>query len=530
MTRIITADVYEADGTTHVGTLASDTKREWLDDLSAEGSYSLEVKLGHADESLLTLDRIVRFAINGTACWQGIVEELDPTFADPANRQSGRVIRASGRGLLAILDDAVVYPELGLGRRSPETRYFNFASLDYDDTAWSNAVQLKQQSDPDVTKPWFGAPEGWPDPDAWWIGPSGADTPPVAPGDIYLRGTFTIGVGEDDDYRFYVNADDAHETYLDGDKVASEQRVGLWGVEQHFEETLDAGSHLVAVKATNFDRPSAGTNVFGFIMSVVKLIDGGQTYGLVVSRSSSGTKMLAFPSTAPGMTPGKILDVLLTEAQARGDLVGLTWDFDAVNDSDGTPWPNEIDVAFPVNTSVLDVVRHLVDEHACEVAMAPTGLVLHAYVSKGTDRTTGPGTVTAAYGTNISRLAFKKQRALKNVALSLTAEGRWVETTEATSVTAHGRREIGLALGGAPSDDAATRQTAAFFVDHAYPLEAITDMQLEAISATPGVDFVVGDRILSTDSSGGSSAFRLQGLRVTEDRTRPIYTPELVAP
>lgn len=529
----LSIDIYEADGTTHVATLGSARQREYLDDLSAEGAFSFDIQIGHADEAACTPDRIAQFSLSGTPVWQGFIEECDPVYADPDNRQAGRVIKVRGRGLLALLEDAVVYPELGLGRISPETRYFNFASVDYDDTGWGTATELKQQNDPDNTKAWFGAPQGWVDPNAYWIGPAGSDTPPIAPGDIYFRGTFTVAVGEGTEYRFYVNCDDGHDTYVDGNKAASEQRVGLWGVEQHFELLLDEGTHLIAVKATNFDRPVASTNVFGFIMSVIQLLDGGQDYGLVVSRSSSGTKMLDRPSSPPGMTPGKILYVLLQEMHDRATLPDFGWDFTATEDSDGTPWPNEIDVSFPVNSSYLEVIRHLVDEHACDVAMDPSGLILHAYVSKGTDRTTGGGAVTASYGTSVNKLAFKKLRARKNVGLSKTAEGRWVEASESASVTAHGRREVGMSLGSAPSDAAADRQTAAFFADFAYPVEAITDMQFEDVSATPALDFVVGDTINSTDSTGGTSPYRVEALRVADDPSgspSPVFTPQLVAP
>jgi hypothetical protein len=527
MARQIVAAVYEADGITLVGTLASDNKREWLDDLSAEGSHGGEIKIGHADEALLQPDRIVRYSINGTARWQGVIEELDPTYADPTNRQSGRVIRWSGRGTLAVLEDAVVYPELGLGRVSPDTRFFNFASLDYDDSAWGTAVELKQQDDPDDTKPWYRAPRNWPDPNAKWVGPTDGDIPgEVPPGDIYLRGTFTVGVGEGGEYRFHITADDGFELYVDGNREAAEQLAGLWGTTRYVDVLLDEGTHLIAAKGINFDRPVAATNVFGVIISVSQLLGGGAYLGDVVSGTSAGTSMLAYPTTTPGMTAGKILDVILSENQARGTLPDLAWDFTDTLDSDGNAWPKELDVAFPVNTSVLDVVRHLVDEHAVTVKMSATGLTLHAYVAKGADLS---ATVAAEYGVNISRLAFKKVRARKNVALSRTAEGRWLETSDVTSVAAYGRREVGLSMGSAPSDDAADRQTAAFFADNAYPVEAITDLQLEPVNSVPYTDFGVGDLISCTAASGGTSAYRVQALRVSEDAAgQPIYTPELV--
>lgn len=533
MTRPITAVVYENDAVTLAGadlassTLGSDNQREWLDDLSADGSHGFEIKLGHTDEALCVEDRVVRWHINGTARWQGLIEDLNPTFADPNNRESGRVIKVGGRGLLGEWDDAAIYPELGLGRISPDTRYMNFASLDYDDSGWTTATELKTQSDTDPSKPWYRAPRGWKDPDAVWIGPAGGDTPPVDPGDIYFRGTFTVASGEGGDYRFDLTADDGGDLYVDGNRVFSEQRAGLWGVTRQVTLQLDEGSHLVAFKLVNFDRPNPSTNVAGFILSVFRMLGGGIAAGSVISRTSGGTAMLAFPASPPGMTAGKIILTFKDEAQSRGSLPGWTCDATATQDSNGVDWPEELDESFQVgSTSIGDVIRHLVAEKKIDVAVSPTGKVLHLYVHKGEDLS---GSVAAEYAVNLGRLAFKKSRVRKNVGLGKTAEGRWYEAIETDSVAAYGRREVGLSVGGAPSDAAAQRQISAYFTDNAFPLEAITDMQLEVVTAEPYVDFTVGDTITSTDSSGGTSTYRVHGLRVTEDEAgQPIFTPELV--
>lgn len=525
MTRPITADVFERDGTTHVGSgvLSSDRGRDWLDDLSAEGSFGFEIKVGHSDESRCTTGRIVRFSVNGSARWQGFIDEVNPVKADPKRRQSGRVASVRGRGTLSIFEQALVYPELGLGRISPSTRYLSAASYAYDDSDWDNATALKQFNDLDDTKPWYRAPKGHKDPNAWWIGPPGGDTPPVDAGHVYYRGTFTIDTGEGGDYRFMLSVDDGAVVYVDGNKVFDEQGVGLWGVSRQFDLQLDEGEHLVFVDHVNFDRPNPATNVMGFIMSVFKLEGGGVSLGAVVSGTGAGTKMLAFPASAPGLTVGKILLLLIEENQARGGLEYVTCSFTATHDSNGVPWPDELDVDFAVGTTtVAAVIRHLVQEKKCDVSMSATGLELNAYVYKGEDLS---GEVSAEYGVNIGRLAYKKTRPTGNALLVRTAEGRWWEIVDSASVAAHGRMEVGASFGSAPSDDAAQRQGEAFFEDHADETVAITDMQLEVVDAEPGEDFVVGDTI---DALG--DPYRVHGLRTSEDDAgHPIYTPELVA-
>lgn len=525
MTRRILADVYEGDNTTHVATLGSDRGREWLDDLEDEGSFSIESHLDHADRTHLTDGRVIRFSIDGRADWAGCEFELNPTIADPSNRKAGRVVGCTGRGLLALFDYAIVHPELGYGVLSPDTRYFGWMSRYYDHSGWGNAVELKLQSDTDDTKPWYRAPGGWTDPDAYWVGPTDGDVPPVDPGDIYLYGTYTIPSGEGGDYRIDLTADDGFEFYRDGDLAGREMRVALWGETRQIPFQADDGSHFFAAKVTNFDRPNPATNVMGFIASLRKMEGGGAIDGDVVSRAGSGTKMLAFPADEPGMTAGHIMLVNIAENQDLGWLPGLTCDFDEVYDSNGVPFPKELNVSYPVFTTLSEVMRHLRDLKAAEFAMDPVGLVLHAYVSKGTDRT---ASVAVTYGGNVNRLKMRHLPPGVNTVASRTSEGRSVLTERTASVTAWGTRFGGLSLGTAPSDASATEQASAFLDDHAEPVDAITDLQIEDDDWIDGT-VETGDLVTGPTTSGGTASYRVHGLRRSEDAAgQPVCTPELV--
>lgn len=536
MTRRITVKVYEASNADvdYVGTLASDKGREWLQDLGFDGMYTIESKLDHADEALLADGRVLRFCIDNTPRWAGLVEGRNVTLADPSGRQSGRVIGASGRDLINIFDDAAVLPELGFGRISPDNRYLGWMSRYYDHSAWGSAVELKQQDDTDSSKPWFGAPRGWTDRDAWWVGPTDGDVPGATPGggtpgDIYFWGEYTVPVGEGGDYAGDTTADDGFELYRDGDREAAEQRVALWGETRTVPMQMDEGAHSFGYKLTNFDRPNPATNVTAMIFSLAKMEGGGIARGDVVSRSSSGTKMLAFPATEPGMTAGHIMRVLIEENQVYDWHPDLTLSFTDTLDSDGVAWPEELNVSYPVGHSLLEVMRHLYDSHAVEFAMDPIGKVLHAYVEKGTDRSTGVGTVEVEYAVNVARLGAKHVGPGKNSPIARTAEGRWVLFEDSAAVTAYGRRFVGLSLGSAPSSLAAFQQVSAFLEDNANPIEAITDLQVEDDAFIDGTvetgDLVIGPTISGTDT------YRVHGLRFADDPSgsgRPVCTPELV--
>lgn len=533
MTRRITAVVYEADGTTLAGanlaasTLGSDSKRTFLKDLSAEGTYSLEILLGHADEALLTDGRIVRFLIDGTARWQGLVEDRNLTLADPNSRKAGRTKSCRGRGTLGLFEWAILYPELGLGRISPDTRYFNPASADFDVSGWGTATSFHTQGTTDDTDAYYSFPQGFPDPDAEWIGPSDGITSLPAPiGFWWVVKTCTVPVGEGGDYRLSVGSDDGVQVFVDGDEVYAESTVGLWGRTHQLTIPLDEGTHRIACRVENFDRPSASTNATALVLSLAKELAGGAVLDDPIVATDATWKFLQVTSTEPGMTPGKFLDVILTEAQTNGFLDGVTWDFDETDDSNGDPWPDERDWSFPVGTPYIEIIRHLVDEHACDVEMSATGLVLHAYISKGTDLS---GSITAAYGTNLSRLAFSQKGPGPNVALMKTAENRWVEKRRSSAVSAWGARGVHLSMGSAPSADAADRQSEAFFDDKAEPVDAITDMQIEEVNAVPFDDFDVGDTISATGADGSAADCRVHGIRVAEDNAGvPIWAPDLV--
>lgn len=76
-------------------------------------------------------------------------------------------------------------------------------------------------------------------------------------------------------------------------------------------------------------------------------------------------------------TFGGILDELLTEAQARGAIPALTWDFTATLDSSADLWDASVTLTIHAGTSLLDVTKQLV-ALGLEINLTP-GLKLHAY-------------------------------------------------------------------------------------------------------------------------------------------------------
>ena len=86
----------------------------------------------------------------------------------------------------------------------------------------------------------------------------------------------------------------------------------------------------------------------------------------------------------PGVTNGYVMGKAIDEAQARGLLSGITYDFDEDVDSDGVDWEYEFVHAFEIQ-----LLGHLLDELSawkCEPELTAAN-VLRLYQLRGTDRT-----------------------------------------------------------------------------------------------------------------------------------------------
>lgn len=100
---------------------------------------------------------------------------------------------------------------------------------------------------------------------------------------------------------------------------------------------------------------------------------------------------------------GTALDTLLTRAQSRGALTGITWDFTTTNDSSGWIWTdNTLDLSYDAGMKYSEVLDNMVDTGLVEVVME--GRVLRAY---------RPGTLGFDKSTGTNPLRFIKGRDIK---------------------------------------------------------------------------------------------------------------------
>lgn len=418
--------------------------RKFRDPISDVGGGSLELPADDPQNADVEYGKVVRFEKDGRKLFSIILNKRDASSVV----QGGRARQArtySGLSLGGILDEAVVYPEYGVGRQPwNRNRWFNYGSPYLDTSAWAMASKKARQGS--QTYFWTGAPDGWVDPDANWIwGPDGSSL--HAPEGIcyfyYKNPTF-----EKMNAAIFFTGDNEVELMADGAIIGTSSD---WQYLRRIDLQLTEGEHTFAAKVTNWpgvkepsvtppssnfveytvvtgdtlwgiatryyhdgrrwpeiynenaeqiqaDAIASGLwdpndpghwifpgqvftipgvlgpdlegaavgNPAGFLFSLCKVDSAGRVLQVIL-RSDHNWKVLQNPTQPPGFTPGRVVEILVAEAQARGALLDLQLDFDGNVDSDGESWPTIHDIGFPVGRKYRQVLAEmatsLVDWH-----------------------------------------------------------------------------------------------------------------------------------------------------------------------
>jgi hypothetical protein len=254
---------------------------------------------------------------------------------------------------------------------------------------------------------------------------------------------------------------------------------------------------------------------------------GGSWIGASLFIPNSGTNDFSFERE----TFGGILATLIDQAQARGAIPALTYDFSTSVDSNGQPWPEEHTLAFHAGTSLLDVWRLLVSL-GLEGRITPS-LKLQAFVDMSRHKETE---VVLRKGHHLLSEVAKTERysGLRTRALVEGAGGRIIEVADAAleaSDARIGRREGYFNLD--TSDDATELQRAgeAVLAQARLDDEARHGQVDHGPSSEgryePYVDYRMGDWIgLDAAGDGTIEAQRVVGITVSQLDT-PDYAVEL---
>lgn len=422
--RITTSDVppplvvrlyHATDLTAEVAVLDQSYGRRWQDQLNEAGSASVIVQNDDPALALIDDGDVLRFELEGWAAFACLIRERDQVTV-AGGEEAAQATTLAGPGTLALLDTAVVYPARGVDTLpAEEDRLFSWVSVDYDDTNWPGVSLLVQQGFTDGTY-WAGLPADWPDPSAWWVW---ADVPNAlewAPGgNCYYRTRFTVPDGATR-FAYYVTFDWRGEVYLDGQLIAS----GEYGIEPDVNMYSDQieitpGEHTLAIRCENDQDPEADEihNPGGILFSGYAVDQAGNwlNYSLPIVHTDDSWRIVAYPPNPPGMTPGEVIRHVVQEAQGRGALLDLTFNFTDEVDAEGAPWPEVTDIATKVGTDILTFLREMSGTYI-DFWIEPAGWRLWAWVrdGRGTDQniTLAPADPDDPRTGNLRALGHKK--------------------------------------------------------------------------------------------------------------------------
>ena len=246
-------DVYNATNATYQGTLTSALSSEFVDEYNGPGAGTVSVPLDSADAALLVKDAVVRVIYRDEVRFAWFVETRERTIADNGNQYT---LTASGRGLLAWLEDAIIYPQGGLADFLAPDRPFNYASGPGDwRTSGNYQAALGVQWKDDATGR-AKLPVRWKDPQAQWIWRTNPSTT-VQRGTVnWFYRDFTLTEGKR--IKFYASCDNAMDVYLDGQQIMSssdfDKEAASFTQMARFTIRLGIGTHTLAARVKN-DKP-----------------------------------------------------------------------------------------------------------------------------------------------------------------------------------------------------------------------------------------------------------------------------------
>lgn len=508
---------------------------KFLEELNGDGagSFRLPVSSQRLSDSpeIVNSRNVVQHSVNGTIRGAWLMRNCHKILVGKGE-DAALFYEFSGPGLRDWFHDAVVYPttDQSLSKTKLGSRYFNFSSKAgswYHAEDWTAPTSLFFQQSLNPDNPWRYAPIGFPDaPQAKWIWDR--DSTAGAPiGDVYFRKTFTST--EPLSFALFATADDEIQAFIDGTPIIAANDPRGWTNLYRGDIDLPAGDHVVAIRATNHQSQGAMVAAL-YSYKDPKLALPAE---LITVTGDAGWLCNGYPETAPGMSPGEVLRILMEEAKARGvsSFQNIDLSFTDIADSHGDPWDTTLDWAFDVGMEYIEVIQRM-EELAVEVYIHPETFDLRAYNRRGFDRSEQVGEdqpVTFRRGHNVISATEDTEAVLKNVYLLNYGDKSLSEVVDPYStIPTYGRIE-GFVQTDSSMGKAKARVIATKLLETSKaPLESATIVITDVEDHTPWVNFYVGDWVRGPGTTG-SRRRRVVSIAASADATtgQPTYEVEL---
>lgn len=365
--------------------LSQSRGRQWQEVLGDTGNGKLILQNDDPDLSLVEYGDYVRFSLDGQIVFAIVVEQMDRVDIT-AGEDADEATTISGRGVLSVLENAVVYPDTVTEDTVPfgDARVFNFGSLlSTGPGTWATPYDWGDRlADP---SPYQGMPADFPPVFSHWVGPEAPDgSGDNQRGDWYF-GAVLVGLPAAR-YRLFFGFDDQIEIWIDDVPLFANDQTTI-NTTKSIDVYLDGIVHFIGVRITNLDPnagPPDGPTGWTAALCTLNPDDSVDAEYWATDPADANQFVMAFPSSSPGREPGSLMKSLILESTPQTDSLNLiTLGFDENVDSNGVAWPEFVSPSVQIGTDYLTFFKQLAESSAFDLWFDPATWTLHAYLTRG---------------------------------------------------------------------------------------------------------------------------------------------------
>lgn len=484
----VTIDVLDTDGTLVQSGISGLSDIGWSHPRVGSGSGTLTIRNDHPDYDDFTARRLVRCNLDGSAAFTWMLQRKTVTRLSQ-DGPGGKVTVWTGAGALSVLGMGEYHSAVVVGDGDTGFKTFGWITEDYDDSAWSEPTSRGLASTLLVED------VDWPDDTAEWIGSADGGSA------SYLRRFLETSARTQKagDVRIFATGKGDWRLWVDGQEKMSGDADDVGSV----DFTLDANDHQLALKV------DSGPG----LLTIVRVNDDGSLGGVIYRSFTQGVFGTGDPdpwkgkeggSTPTNITATYVASRLLSAAQTRSSLTGVTENFTDTTDTDGVTLTVGLEIVrYRDGQQVGDVIQQLRHQFSVDVQMSPS-LELQIYESLGSDLSASVQLTDADPAAAAAVLDTQSQKANAS-RIETTGGFGWDPSASGIPTGESQRLETAATYGTALSVSEVTNAAQELVDD----LKGVVRQTVRSAAASGSgerayTDFSVGDQIAVREADGGS--------------------------